>query len=246
MNFWVRYGVLGILLSGLAYYLLANHELITSLAENTLGEAEATPEQVTPAESNTPATTPPVTEPPQHAKKPLTSSKNKAAEGLSTFYASIHGPSEKGDAPKIRNNVVYLPEPRGDLAKLLETKTITTSPLKKTWQGSIESRRFRTGATLFQKLVEYAEQDGLEVMWRLNRDLVIKDPFRINKDILATAYQLGIALDGHFPEGVDVYFCYQQRTIVFQTGEQDYLTENCRLLTTSNEASYKTNNYRDY
>ena len=240
MNFWIRNGLFAIVLSGLAYYLLANHELIASLGDSF---AESEPEQVKPAEAAAPAEASQVTEPPQHAKKPLTNSKNKAAEGLSRFYASIQGPDEKGSGPKIRNNVVYLPEPRGDLEKILEAKTVITRPLKKDWQGSTESRPFRTGSTLFQKLVEYAEQDGLEVMWRLNRDLVIKDPFRINKEILATAYQVGNAISGHFPEGVDVYFCYQQRTIVFQTGPQDYLAKKCRLLSSTGNVSTSRSYY---
>lgn len=243
MNFWIRNGIFAVLLSGLAYYLLANHELIASLVEKG---NETDTEQEAPAEQTATepaAAEPQITEPPQQSKKPLTSSKNKAAEGLSNFYASIQGPDEKGDGPKIRNNVVYLPEPRGDLEKILEAKTVITRPLRKDWQGSTESRPFRTGSTLFQKLVEYAEQDGLEVMWRLNRDLVIKDPFRINKEILATAYQVGNAISGHFPEGVDVYFCYQQRTIVFQTGPQPYLAKKCRLLTSQNQFSNNRSYY---
>ncbi|MFD2167956.1 TcpQ domain-containing protein [Thalassotalea euphylliae] len=231
MNFWVRNIIFAAVLSGLAYFLLANHELLLALAEGS-GEQEAS-QPVQTGEAATADTKKEVIEPPQRSKKKLSS--NKAAEGLSKFYANLHGYGEEDDGPKIRDGVVYLPDVKGDMEKLLEGKAMVTRPLKPNWRGTKESRAFRTGQTLFQKLSEYAEQDGLEVMWRLNRDLLIKDPFRINKGILDTAYQIGVAISGYFPEGVKVYFCYKQRTIVFDDGNSEYLSDQCRLLTSKQQ-----------
>jgi len=67
-------------------------------------------------------------------------------------------------------------------------------------------------------------------MWWLNRDFLVKDPFRINKDIVDTAYQLGQAIGGHFTESLFVYFCNQQRTLVLIDKEITYLNEECILL----------------
>ena len=106
----------------------------------------------------------------------------------------------------------------------------TVRPYRDSWQGTTASRSFRKGQTLYQKLAEYAKQDGIEIIWWLNRDFIIKDPFRIEKNILKTAYQIGEAVAGHFPEGINSYFCYRQRTLVFINEAPKYLDEECLLL----------------
>ncbi|WP_448211291.1 TcpQ domain-containing protein [Colwellia sp. MEBiC06753] len=234
MSFWIRNGIFALILSTLAYILLTNHELILSLGGESSSDAK---KEAPPVIDDVP------TKPVQSYNEPeKIVQKNKAAEGLSRFYANLQGEDEDEEGPKIRNNVVFLDEPKGDLETLLQAKAMVTRPLKPNWQSDKVNRPFRQGFTLLQKLMEYAEDEGLEVIWRLNRDLIIKDPFRIDKDILQTAYQIGAGISGHFPEGVSVYFCYQQRAIVFNTGPNEYLDTECRLLT-SKAAPANTRSY---
>lgn len=234
MNFWVRNGILALALSILAYFLLVNQELMKSLTSEMTQDSTNS--------SSTTAEPVKVIDKGKEVNVPK-ESKNKAAQGLSRFYANLHG-TDEDEGPVIRNGVVYLPDPKGNIEKLLEAKAMVTRPLKENWRSDKENRPFRTGQTLLQKMMEYAEEEGLEVIWRLNRDLLIKDPFRINKDILQTAYMLGSALSGQFPEGVDVYFCYKQRTIVFQTGPHEYMADNCKLLTSESSLSNDRNDRR--
>lgn len=211
MLFWIKNAVFLIILIALAYFLVANEETLFS------GEAEA-PTEV-------------AAQPGEQKAKPAVSKKktNSAAEGLSRFYANLHG-SDDDDGPRVRNNIVYLPEPKGDLVEILEARRLVTRPLLRTWRGNVDNRPFRRGQTLHQKLVEYAEADGLEVIWWLDRDFIVKDPFRINKDIVHTAYWVGKAIGGHFQDGLSSYFCYQQRTLVLVEKEISYLDEECLLL----------------
>jgi len=158
---------------------------------------------------------------------------NAAAEGLSRFYENLYGSDD--EELKVRNNVIYLPDPEGDLIQLLEAQKLVTRPLRKNWQGKKENRPFRRGETLFQKLSDYSGDNGLQVMWWINRDFIVKDPFRVNKDIIKTAFQIGQAVEGHFHHGISTYFCYNQRTIVIIENEKhfralDYLNEECSLL----------------
>jgi hypothetical protein len=172
-----------------------------------------------------------VTKPKEKPKKEKKSG-NAAADGLSRFYASINADmGNKG--PKIRNNVVFLPDVTGDIVEILEARRIVVRPLRKSWKSTKESRPFRLGETLFQKLSEYANEEGLEVMWWLNRDFVVKDAFRIDRDILKVAYQVGNAVQGHFINGISTYFCYQHRAIVLIDQEVQYLDDECTLLQTS-------------
>ena len=198
MGFWIRNGIFGLLLAGLAYWFLANQDFLLSLGEEGQKPTEVVEETVTPD------------------KKP-------AATAAAT--------EEKYKArTKPKNNVVFLPDPKGDLTKILQARQMVVRPYRKNWQGSTESRPFRKGQTLNQKLTEYAQKDGLEIIWWLNRDFVIKDPFRIEKNIIKTSYQIGNAVAGHFPEGISVYFCYRQRAIVLISDPMDYLNDECTLL----------------
>ncbi|WP_077285657.1 TcpQ domain-containing protein [Cognaticolwellia aestuarii] len=224
MNFWIRNIILAVILSGLAAALLMNQELLFSISQEAADDIAASTADVHHEEKSTPL----ATETARDVLRPK-DTKNAAAEGLSRFYANLHGDmDEKG--PKIRNNIVYLPEPRGDLKEILEAKRLVTRPLRKNWTGKTENHPFRLGETLFQKLSEYAEDNGLEIIWWLDRDFLVKDAFRINKNIITTSYQVGKAIEGHFQNGLSVYFCYQQRTIVLIEHDIPYLANECMLL----------------
>jgi len=221
MSFWIRNIIFGCILITLAYLFFANKELLMALGSEA--EPVATETLETTVEDSTIITA--------HSKpKPVVNEKaqNKAASGLSKFYANINGTSD-ADKPTIRNNIVYLPEPTSDLELMLDARSKVVRAYPKNWQGSTKSRPFRLGETIFQKLSEYAKQDKLEVYWRLNRDYVVKSAFRIDKSILKTALQLGNGINGHFQNGVSIYFCYQSRAIVVIEGKKSYLDESCIL-----------------
>tara|TARA_R110002167_G_scaffold71950_1_gene202779 strand:+ start:30928 stop:31617 length:690 start_codon:yes stop_codon:yes gene_type:complete len=224
MNFWLRNIILAVILTGLAAALLMNQESLFSTDQEAAEDIAASTADIHHEGENTPL----ATEITRDVLRPK-ESKNAAAEGLSRFYANLHGDmNEKG--PKIRNNIVYLPEPKGDLEGILEARRLTTRPLRKNWTGKTENHPFRLGETLFQKLSEYADDNGLEVIWWLDRDFLVKDAFRINKNIITTSYQVGKAIAGHFENGLSVYFCYQQRTIVLIEHDIPYLANECMLL----------------
>ncbi|WP_085297894.1 TcpQ domain-containing protein [Cognaticolwellia mytili] len=224
MNFWLRNIVLGTILIGLAAALLLNQDLLFSLTLETADNNNKTSSSI---EDKHVVET--VIDPSDKSVVRPSKSKNAAAEGLSRFYANLHGDSdEKG--PKIIKNIVYLPEPKGNLEEILEARRLITRPLRKNWTGRTETHPFRLGETLFQKLSQYSEDNGLEVIWWLDRDFLVKDAFRVNKDILITAYQVGKAIEGHFENGLSIYFCNKQRTIVLIEYTIPYLINQCILL----------------
>jgi len=222
MGFWVRNIIFGCILVSLAVYFLLNQDLMMSLAGgSTQNPVESEAIKTDDVVVATP--TPPVTP----VKKPTT---NKAAKGLSAFYANINAENIGKNGPVVRNNIVYLPDHEDDLELLLDERKKVVRAYPKNWQGEVESRPFRLGETIFQKLYEYAEQERLRVFWRLNKDFVVKDAFRINKTVLKTALQLGQGVEGHFQNGLSVYFCYQSKSIVMIEGTKSYLDERCKLI----------------
>jgi hypothetical protein len=222
MGFWVRNIIFGCILVSLAIYFLLNQDLMMSFTDApakspSTTEAVKTDDVVAP----TPAPTPKPT------KKTTT---NKAAKGLSAFYANINAENIGKNGPVVRNNIVYLPDHEDDLELLLDARRKIVRAYPKNWQGEVESRPFRLGETIFQKLYEYAEEERLAVFWRINRDFVVKDAFRINKTVLKTALQLAQGIEGHFQNGLSVYFCYQSKSIVMIEGTKSYLDERCKLI----------------
>ncbi|PKG83825.1 hypothetical protein CXF85_10020 [Colwellia sp. 75C3] len=230
MNFWLRNIILAIFLTSLAVAFLANQDFLLSL-DGSLGKVDESTiqgSQLTLKASSEEAKN--ITSTP---KKSRTSS-NAAAIGLSKFYANLHG-DMNGKGPKIRNNIVYLPDPKGDLAKILQAREMVVRPYRDNWRGSIESRPFRSGETLNQKLAEYSEKDGIDLIWWLNRDYVVKDPFRIEKDILKTSFQVAKAIEGHFESGLSIFFCNRQRAIVvIESAPHPFLDEECISLAGEN------------
>jgi len=229
MGFWLRKTIFGAILiiiavvslSNLDFFFKLKNDLFDSPAKVNIKPSKL--EQTTPAKGTS---TPPSKKP---DTKTIDNNSNAAAVGLSNFYASIN-PSLSTSGPKVRHGVVFLPEPTGNLETLLSARAKVMRPFPESWQGDKQNRPFRKNHTLYQKLDEYAKQQGLELVWWLNKDLLIKDPFRINKEILATAFQIGQAMSGHFQNGVFTYFCYKQRSIVLVEGKHKYLDKHCRLL----------------
>jgi len=214
MGFWIRNAILAVVLIGLAVAFFLYKDVLFSSEQDAqqVSSSEEKSKEVMPKENTTP-------------KAPVkVKSKNSAADGLSNFYAKIYGDKEER---KIRNNVIFLPEPHGDIVEILQAREMVVRPFSKTWNSPKASRSFRKGETLYQKLAEYAGNDGLEVLWWMNKDFIVKEPFRIEKDILKTAKTIGQAVSGHFPEGINTYFCYRQRTLVFINEPPSYLEEVC-------------------
>tara|TARA_B110000014_G_scaffold257858_1_gene243073 strand:- start:52 stop:735 length:684 start_codon:yes stop_codon:yes gene_type:complete len=154
---------------------------------------------------------------------------NSAAEGLSKFYEKIYG-SGKRDGVEIINNIIYLPDPKGDIEELLKARSLVVRPYPKSWVGTKKSRAFRKGETIYEKLSEYLQEEKLEIIWWTNRDFIIKDNFRINKNITYTVYQLSNAISGHFENGLSAFLCYKERSIVITDEPFKYLFEHCRLI----------------
>ncbi|WDE04225.1 hypothetical protein SG34_023225 [Thalassomonas viridans] len=224
MKFWLPKIIFGLILISLAFFLLKNQDFIFAPSDRGGQVAEIElPVQQRESTSIKDTTIKPQT------RAVSKESSNAAAEGLSRFYASINSDLGK-KGPRIKNHVVYLPDPKGDIDKLLEARRLVTRPLRANWQGDKESRPFRVGQTVFQKLSEYAEDNGLQVIWWLNRDFLVKDPFRINKNIIDTAYQLGKGVEGHFENGVSTFFCYRHRTLVLIDLPTEYIKKECTLL----------------
>ncbi|WP_426369726.1 hypothetical protein [Pseudocolwellia sp. HL-MZ7] len=112
MGFWIRNIIFGCILATLAYFFFSNQDLLLSFGDDTTASASTPVEKL-----DTVATAQNIEKAPEETQK----KENKAATGLSKFYANINGdPNVKKRT--IRNNIVYLPELENDLELLLDAR----------------------------------------------------------------------------------------------------------------------------
>jgi hypothetical protein len=226
MKFWLKHLFVGAFLLAIALLLLNNQQWVYEQLQYVVADDNNSDDSAIDSE----ALEQELKETAEQVKKKLTTEPvNKAAEGLSNFYAKIN-PDYGGKGPRVINNIVYLDDPSINIDKYLRDRKRVVTSISEHWQGARDNRPFRAGETVYQKLLEYTTEQGVELIWYLNRDFVIKSPFRIDKTITRTAYQVGNSISGHFPMGVTVFFCHDHRAIVLIEEPSSYLYEECKEL----------------
>ena len=86
MNFWIRNIILALILSALAAALLMNQESLFSISQEAADDIAASTADIHHKEKSAPL----ATETARDVLRPK-ETKNAAAEGLSRFYANLHG-----------------------------------------------------------------------------------------------------------------------------------------------------------
>lgn len=100
-------------------------------------------------------------------------------------------------------------------------------PASKRWVGEHKYRSFKAGNTLREAITRYAQQEGMQVIWDLDQDFVIKYQFQMNNTIVGSLSDIAKAVDANFENGVGTYVCPQQRSLVVTQQETLFLKENC-------------------
>ncbi|ATC93616.1 TcpQ domain-containing protein [Pseudoalteromonas tunicata] len=150
---------------------------------------------------------------------------NSAASGLSQFYANLRTSADRSSAQE--EFVIELKLPENDITSELKQIEKTTTPSTTKWRGSIKSRRFSEGETLKSIMKKYADEEGIEFLWYLHKDYIVKHNFGVEDTFVATLYQLGKAIDSDFEFEVKTFFCPKQRTAVITEKSTPYLRDNC-------------------
>jgi hypothetical protein len=149
---------------------------------------------------------------------------NAAAKGVSSFYASIRDASKQLIDDK---NVVQLDEPSQNLNIILERRAKVVKPSSPNWRGEEKPRRFTKGDTLKQSMSSFADQEGIALIWNLNRDFIVKDNFRVDDNFVSTLHQVGRAIDSEFEFDVFTFYCHKERSAVITEKPTLYIQQNC-------------------
>ena len=152
------------------------------------------------------------------------------AQNMTDFYAEYRLSSRHPREENIGDfvNVVNMSDkPLGERLRKMES---LQKPLPANWVGEYKHRSFMAGSTLRDSIITYAQSEGMQVIWELNRDFIIKHPFQIDNSIVGSLDEIARAIDSNFDGTVKAYVCPKQRSLVITAVNSEYLQDNCKVV----------------
>lgn len=114
-----------------------------------------------------------------------------------------------------------------DLNERLVQMESLQKPVSGRWVGENKMRTFKAGSTLRESITDFAQREGMQVIWELDQDFIIKNHFQMENSIVGSLRKIGSAVDANFGGIVETYFCPKQRTLVVTDKQSEYLQNNC-------------------
>jgi hypothetical protein len=167
--------------------------------------------------------------------KPVNAPETKSvAKGLSDFYRQFRLSSTNPFEDDGGDMVLDLTPSNESLDERLKSMSSNLKPANRRWLGEHKYRTFKAGSTLRDSITAYASQEGMQVIWDLDQDFVIKHQFQMDNTIVGSLAKIGAAIDSNFNGTVFTYVCPQQRSLVITNTVTDYLKQHCSLARPTN------------
>lgn len=149
------------------------------------------------------------------------------SQNMTDFYAeyrlSSRHPREEGAG----DFVIEVNPSEKPLRERLQKMESLQKPVSDNWAGEYKHRSFRAGSTLRGAITDYAQSEGMQVIWELDQDFIVKHQFQMDNSILGSLRMIASAIDSNFDGHVRAYFCPKQRSLVITEKETEYLKQNC-------------------
>jgi hypothetical protein len=156
------------------------------------------------------------------------SSKTAAAE-FTDFYEQIRF-SLDATGNISEEFIVKLKDTSSELEQTLNARTDTVPPLETNWRGQKVQRRFQPGSKVRDEMTSYADSEGVELLWTLPRDYIVKHYFHTEGDYLSTLKEIATAIAPDFEKPILVYFCPNERAAVITDRSNEFMLSNCQRL----------------
>ena len=85
------------------------------------------------------------------------------------------------------------------------------------------------GLYYLKVMSDFAKEEGIAFYWYLNKDYVVKHPFRVD-DTLYQHYQVDKAIDSDFEYEVQTFYCHRERAAAISERPSPYIRENCKKM----------------
>ena len=149
------------------------------------------------------------------------------AKGLSDFYREFRMTANEPERSEGADMVLDLTPSEQSLDDRLQSMSSALKPVDSRWEGEYKYRTFRAGNTLREAISSYAEQEGMQVIWDLNQDFVIKHQFQMDNTIAGSLAKIASAIDSNFEGKVATFMCPKQRSLVVTEKVTEYLSTQC-------------------
>jgi hypothetical protein len=155
------------------------------------------------------------------------------SDNLTRFYKEFRYTSKDPIVEEYGDFVIALDLPEKSQTQQLVAILSVDQPPAAAWSGEYKVRSFAKDTTIRTEAMKYAEQEGMQLIWDLNQDFIIRGRFLSKNSLLGTLEEVAGAIDANFVPEVKVYFCKEKRTIVIAEKVGTYVSENCKKVDTN-------------
>lgn len=149
------------------------------------------------------------------------------SKGVSEFYAAYRMSSTRPYEEDIGDFVMALNLPKTPLNDRLKSMESIQNPTSQRWVGEHKYRSFHAGSTVREAITEFAQSEGMQLIWELDKDFIIKNQFQMDNTVAGSLARIARAVDGSFEGEVQAYLCTKQRSLVITQEKSSYIEKNC-------------------
>ncbi|WP_420933505.1 TcpQ domain-containing protein [Alteromonas sp. A081] len=165
----------------------------------------------------------------ESAPVPETQKEEKSvSKGLSEFYSEFRMLATDPLREEQSDFVLDIVGVDPNLDTKLEMMVSKTRPVESNWTGERKYRTFQDGNTLREAMSQYAQDEGMQLIWNLEKDFVIKHQFQLNNTVSGSLAKIASAIDSSFEGEVKAYLCADQRSLVVTAKETELLKNQCK------------------
>ena len=155
------------------------------------------------------------------------SRKRTISSNMSSFYEDYRLSSRHPRKEGLGDFVMEVKISDKPLSERLQKMESLQKPVSGRWVGEHKHRTFKAGSTLRSAITDYAQLEGMQLIWELEQDFIVKHPFQLDDSILGSLKVIANAIDSNFDGEVKAYICPRQRSLVITSKSSEYLEEQC-------------------
>jgi hypothetical protein len=150
------------------------------------------------------------------------------SENVTNFYAQYRLSSRHPREENIGDFVMEVKTSDKPLGERLQKMESLQKPVSGSWSGEHKHRSFVAGSTLRGAITDYAQSEGMQLIWELDKDFIVKYQFQMDNSIAGSLQSIARTIDSNFDGTVRAYVCPKQRSLVITAKYSAYLRENCQ------------------
>jgi hypothetical protein len=170
---------------------------------------------------------------------------HEMADGVAKFYSTFRQSFMPG-ATQLDEYTIQLPPKTESVSQKLENRRFLVEAVSPNWKGEQKRRSFRENETLKTALEVFGNSEGVEVIWDLEHDYIIKNHFVENVNFKELVERISKTIGNDYEGDVKGYFCPTERAIVITDNPDQYVTESCQLTISKRRIALDKRREEDY